>query len=538
MSAKYMVYIPSKGRASKCLTANHMRENDIPFTIIVEPQDAKAYRSEYAKDNVVVMDENDKGIAYARRFIKEHSKAKGEEYHWQMDDDIKTFMVREGTKNVKHPPTGLINQVEDYVQRHVNIGIGALKQDTWAWSAKSELDYNKLACAAILVNNRVEGMWRDDVVEDVDYSMQVLLKGWCITTFNRLIFCPMPTGTTEGGNQLEGHYDRYGQLIRNLGKYYGDAFKVKVKNGKERMAPSNVWGTFKQRPIEKTDLQKPSELNVYQKAKLEDLVEDPNNARTHNEASKAAIRASLLRFGQVEPLVVRKGTNVVVGGNGRMSVMKSIGWKEADVREVSLTDSEARALSIALNRSGELAAWDEEALMENIRELKNASDFNLEEMTALDLGGITFEEMLDKQDRDDASLYTRDIHLPIYEPKGEKPNVDELANAVKTEQLVSEINDSEIPDDVKAFLRSAAERHTVFDFRKIAEFYAHADMETQELMEKSGLVIIDYKKAIEYGFVKLTKKMSKLVQHEKDIKAERLEKEQEILDAMEAQYAR
>jgi hypothetical protein len=530
MTAKYMVYIPSKGRAEMCLTAEHMRSNEVPFTVVVEPQEEKAYRARHGKDNVTVMPENDQGIAYARRFIKEHSRAKGEEYHWQMDDDIKTFMVREGTKNVKRPPTGLINQVEDYVQRHVNIGIGALKQDTWAWSAKSELDYNKLACAAILVNNRVEGMWRDDVVEDVDYSMQVLLKGWCITTFNRLIFCPMPTGTTEGGNQLEGHYDRYGQLIRNLGKYYGDAFKVKVKNGKERMAPSNVWGTFKQRPIEKTDLQKPSELNVYQKAKLEDLVEDPNNARTHNEANKAAIRASLLRFGQVEPLVVRKGTNVVVGGNGRMSVMKSIGWKEADVREVSLTDSEARALSIALNRSGELAAWDEEALMENIRELKNASDFNLEEMTALDLGGITFEEMLDEQDKNDASLYTRDIVLPIYEPKGERPSVESLTDTTKRDQLVNDIKSSGLPEEVKNFLASAAERHTVFDFSKIAEYYAHADIETQELMERSALVIIDHKKAIENGFIHLTKKMSMLVQHEKDIKAEQWAAEEAELE--------
>ena len=54
------------------------------------------------------------------------------------------------------------------------------------------------------------------------------------------------------------------------------------------------------------------------------------------------------------------------------------------------------------------------------------------------------------------------------------------------------------------FLSSAAERHTKFNFDQIAEFYAHADAEVQTLFEDSCLVIIDFSKAIELGFVKLT----------------------------------
>ena len=61
---------------------------------------------------------------------------------------------------------------------------------------------------------------------------------------------------------------------------------------------------------------------------------------------------------------------------------------------------------------------------------------------------------------------------------------------------------------------SAAERHTVFNFNKIADYYARAGAEVQALFEESALVIIDYEKAIENGFVHLTKKMAEIVYSE------------------------
>ena len=72
-------------------------------------------------------------------------------------------------------------------------------------------------------------------------------------------------------------------------------------------------------------------------------------------------------------------------------------------------------------------------------------------------------------------------------------------------QLIKEIENSKISDEEKSFLKFAAYRHNVFNYQNIAEFYAHADIELKDLMEKSALVIIDYKKAIENGFVELTK---------------------------------
>jgi len=68
----------------------------------------------------------------------------------------------------------------------------------------------------------------------------------------------------------------------------------------------------------------------------------------------------------------------------------------------------------------------------------------------------------------------------------------------------------------KQFLTFAASRHIVFDYSNIANFYAHSSKECQELMEESALVIIDFNKAIENGFVKVTKEIVELLHPENE----------------------
>ena len=46
---------------------------------------------------------------------------------------------------------------------------------------------------------------------------------------------------------------------------------------------------------------------------LEELHQDPSNARAHGDLNLDAIEASLRQFGQAEPLVVQKETGRVIG---------------------------------------------------------------------------------------------------------------------------------------------------------------------------------------------------------------------------------
>ena len=99
--------------------------------------------------------------------------------------------------------------------------------------------------------------------------------------------------------------------------------------------------------------------------------------------------------------------------------------------------------------------------------------------------------------------YTTKIEAPIYEPKNQKPHILELYDNQKTKRLIREIDSSSLPTEEKMFLIDAARRHTVFNYEKIADYYAHSSKEMQEFMERSALIIIDFEKAIEYGYVKV-----------------------------------
>ena len=121
------------------------------------------------------------------------------------------------------------------------------------------------------------------------------------------------------------------------------------------------------------------------------------------------------------------------------------------------------------------------------------------------------EEVVDKK-------YTANISLPQYLPKNEKPKISHLVNHEKTDILVEEIRKSNITNEEKDFLIRAAQRHLVFNYGKIADYYAHSNKEMQELMEKSGLVIIDVDDAIANGYIKFSKKMTQLLNDAKEAK--------------------
>lgn len=103
---------------------------------------------------------------------------------------------------------------------------------------------------------------------------------------------------------------------------------------------------------------------------LSSLMLDPRNARAHPDDNLQAIAESLKKFGQVEPLVVQESTGKVIGGNGRLAAMVKLGWQECDVVRVDVDDTQAAALGIALNRTAELATWNDKVLSEILEDLK------------------------------------------------------------------------------------------------------------------------------------------------------------------------
>lgn len=241
-------------------------------------------------------------------------------------------------------------------------------------------------------------------------------------------------------------------------------------------------------------------------AKLTDFKPDRHNANKGTERGTKVLDKSLRNYGAGRSILVDKDDNVIAG-NKTLERAVDIGLSDAIVVETDGTklvvvkrtdleldgdDGKARELALYDNRVGQLNLdWDVSALSEiNAEILKGLWSKN--ELESLGIGN---------------DIYTGKIVSPQYEPSGYKPDIKDIFDFRKTALLIEHINNAEgITDDEKNFLRFASQRHTVFNFRLIADYYAHASPAMQRLMEENVLVIIDYKDALLQGYVELVER--------------------------------
>jgi hypothetical protein len=248
-----------------------------------------------------------------------------------------------------------------------------------------------------------------------------------------------------------------------------------------------------------------------------DLIPYARNSRTHSDAQVAQIAGSIREFGFTNPVLI-DAENGIIAGHGRVLAAGKLGLAEVPcIRLAHLTETQKRAYIIADNKLALNAGWDEEMLGLELADLREADfDLGLLGFDAEQIEAALNPEKPGECDEVADDTYTNKIKAPIYEAKGEKPEISEMIDREKTDRLIKEIKESNLPTELARFLIDAAERHTVFKFRQIAEYYCHASAEVQDLFEKSGLVIIDFNKAIEYGFVHLTERLGALADMEQE----------------------
>jgi predicted nucleic acid-binding protein len=212
------------------------------------------------------------------------------------------------------------------------------------------------------------------------------------------------------------------------------------------------------------------------------------------------------------------GLNYILDGHQRLRTirrMEADGWEIPDL-PVSFTEAatykEAKAkLLAAASQYGKVES-------QGLYEFMTEAELALQDIMAanrfpeIDFDDFTSEYFSETEGntdpKKDEDYYSKKIKAPIYEPSDHKPSLSELVDDSKYMELIAEIERAELDEQMKAFLKIAAARHYKFSYAKIANFYAHSPKEVQELMENSALVIIDFKKAIEKGFVSLTNHLS------------------------------
>lgn len=259
-----------------------------------------------------------------------------------------------------------------------------------------------------------------------------------------------------------------------------------------------------------------NDLALYEVA-LDSLKTYPNNPRVGNID---AIAESLQVNGQFRPIVVRKETGEILAGNHTWKAAKKLAWPTIKVTYVEgISDADAARIVLADNRIPELGTYDPTALLgllESTPDLTGTGfDANFLDSLLDDVTTPGDEELPTGLDFDDENKYTSAVNIPQYNPTGEQPATPELYDDTKTKNLRARISSAHIPDDIKNFLSLAATRHIVFNYAKIAEFYAHASAEVQRLFEESALVIIDIDDAIRHGYVSFSETIAKIQERDK-----------------------
>ena len=222
-----------------------------------------------------------------------------------------------------------------------------------------------------------------------------------------------------------------------------------------------------------------------------ELVPYSKNAKAHPPAQVDRIANSIKRFGWQQPIVVDRN-KVVIIGHGRLAAAKQLNLDKVPVVYAdNLSDEDVKALRLADNKLNE-SEWLNDLLEQELAEL---------DIAGIDMSQFGFEALGDLGEI--ANPYTGKVNIPQYEPTGENPPIEQLVDRQKTNDLLEEIDECSVSDEEKDFLRLAAQRHLAFNYKKVAEYYANASEEMQELMEKSALVIIDYDDAIAYGYTRL-----------------------------------
>lgn len=210
---RYPIYIISKGRWESRKTAKALDKIGVPYNIVVEPQeyDNYAYHMDPAKILKLPKENYGGGCSIpARNWCWRHSRKRGADRHWILDDNIEGFFRL--TENLKTPVgDGLIfRAAENFTDRYQNVGMSGFNYFMFAPRKSGDIRpfvTNTRIYSCILLDNHIKDpetgepfAWRGRYNEDTDLSLRILKTGLCTILFNAFLAFKATTMTMKGGN--------------------------------------------------------------------------------------------------------------------------------------------------------------------------------------------------------------------------------------------------------------------------------------------------------------------------------------------------
>jgi len=208
MIPRYPVYIISKGRWESRLTAKALEKINVPYHIVIEPQEYENYAAVIDSNKIYVLPFSNlgQGSIPARNWVWEHAISSGAERHWILDDNIKWFARTHKNKKIHVADGVCFAVIEDFVDRYENFALAGMHYHFFVPAnskCKAPFILNTRIYSCILIQNNVPHRWRGRYNEDTDLSLRVLKDGWC-TMLTYIFVCgKVPTMTLKGGNTEE-----------------------------------------------------------------------------------------------------------------------------------------------------------------------------------------------------------------------------------------------------------------------------------------------------------------------------------------------
>lgn len=231
MNPKNPMYIVSKGRAESRLTSKALERMNVPYRIVVEPQEYDAYAAYIAPWKILKLPFSNLGMGSipARNWIWEHSISEGATSHWILDDNIEAF--NRLCHNRKPPvETGaMFKAAEDFVDRYENVAISGFNYYSFCKTTERVPPFylNTRIYSCILIRNDIPYRWRGRYNEDTDLSIRALKDGYCTVLFNAFLAGKVNTMRMTGGNTDELYKDDgRKKMAESLAEQHPDIVKV------------------------------------------------------------------------------------------------------------------------------------------------------------------------------------------------------------------------------------------------------------------------------------------------------------------------
>jgi len=204
---KFPIYIISKGRYEKTLTADNFEKSGFDYLIAVEPQEYELYVKKLGKKRILKLPFSNLGLGSypARNFCWEHAKLNGHKFHWLFDDNIQYWAkwINGKRKRIEDLLPAFL-YVENYSIKN-NIDINGFEEPNFVVRPpKKPFKTNCHVYSAMLIKNEIPYRWRLKYNEDIDLCLQVLHNGG--TTSSCIYYMADKVSTAakmKGGNQTE-----------------------------------------------------------------------------------------------------------------------------------------------------------------------------------------------------------------------------------------------------------------------------------------------------------------------------------------------